>query len=141
MIHMEKQATSGKKFGYILSMIINAAMIYVFENLLAWNIPFLTPAYAGVLWAIRLSLSASIFVNFVYIFFDVNWFHSLMQAVLNCFSWISIYFIYTIFPFEFNMPIMTQAVKIGLFVLLILIPIGTLVELIQFVRKLNRSQR
>jgi hypothetical protein len=137
---MEKQATAGKKFGYIVSMLVNAALIYVFNNLLAWNIPYLLPTFEGCLWAIHLSLSATIFVNFIYIFFDVNWFHSLMQVFLNIFSWTSIYFIYSIFPFDFPASLWAQVVKIALLVLLMVIPIGTLVELIQFFHKLNRSQ-
>ncbi|HAF62377.1 MAG TPA: hypothetical protein DCK95_08625 [Anaerolineaceae bacterium] len=137
---MEKQATPGKKFGYFVAMVINAALIYVFEHLLAWNIPYLLPTFAGCLWAIRLSLSVTIFVNFIYIFYDVDWFHHLMQVIENVFSWISVYFIYSIFPFEFPAEMWNQGVKIALIIILVLIPIGTLVELIQFFRKLNRQQ-
>lgn len=136
---MEKQATTGKKFGYFITMIFNAALIYASEHLLEWNIPFLLPSFEGCLWAIRLSLSVSIFINFVYIFFDTVWFHHLMQVVENVFSWISIYFIYSIFPFEFPAEIWNQGVKIVLIIVLVAIPIGTLVELIQFFRKLNRE--
>ncbi len=89
---MDKQASGGKKFGYVLSMLINAALLYVFNHLSNWNIPYLLPTFQGCLWAIRLSLSATIFVNFIYIFFDETWFHHLMQAILNCFSWLSIIF-------------------------------------------------
>lgn len=137
---MEKQASGGKKFGYVVSMLVNAALIYVFNNLLTWNIPYLLPTFEGCLWAIRLSLSATIFINFIYIFFDENWFHHLMQAILNVFSWISIYFLYTIFPFTFPADLWTQITKIAFLFLLVVIPIGTLVELIQFFRKLNRRE-
>lgn len=137
---MEKQASSGKKFGYGISMLVNAALIYVFNNLLTWKIPYLLPTFEGCLWAIRLSLSATIFVNFIYIFFDENWFHHLMQVLLNIFSWVSIYFLYTIFPFNFTAALWTEIAKISFLFLLVVIPIGTLVELIQFFRKLSRRQ-
>ena len=135
---MDKQASGGKKFGYVLSMLINAALLYVFNHLSNWNIPYLLPTFQGCLWAIRLSLSATIFVNFIYIFFDETWFHHLMQAILNCFSWLSIYLLYSIFPFEFPAALWDQIVKIAFIFLLVVIPIGTLVELIQFLRKVNR---
>jgi len=134
---MENQASAGKKFGYVAAMIVNAALIYVFNNLLNWNISYLLPTFQGCLWAIQLSLSVTIFVNFIYIFYDTAWFHHLMQAVENVFSWISIYFIYTIFPFEFPVQIWLQGIKIALIVVLVLIPISTLVELIQFLRKVS----
>lgn len=137
---MEKQASSGKRFGYIIAMLVNAALIYVFNNILSWNIPFLLPTFEDCLWVIRLSLSATIFVNFIFIFFDVNWFHHLMQVILNVFSWLSTYFLYTIFPFEFPSELWTQIAKIVFIFLLVVIPIGTLVELIQFLRKVNRRQ-
>lgn len=135
---MEKQATAGKKFGYFVTMIVIAALIYAFEHVLEWNIPYLLPSFEGCLWAIRLSLSVTIFINFIYIFFDVDWFHHLMQGIENVFSWISVYFIYSIFPFEFPAGIWNQGVKIALIVILVVIPIGALVELVQFFRKLNR---
>jgi hypothetical protein len=136
---MDKQASGGKKFGYVLSMLINAALLYVFNHLSNWNIPYLLPTFQGCLWAIRLSLSATIFVNFIYIFFDETWFHHLMQAILNCFSWLSIYFLYSIFPFAFPAALWDQIVKIAFIFLLVVIPIGTLVELIQFLRKVNHK--
>lgn len=137
---MENQASTGKKFGYFVTMIVNAALIYVFNNLLKWNIPYLTSAFEGCLWAIQLSLGATIFVNFLYIFYDVGWFHNLMQAIENVFSWISIYIIYTIFPFDLPAPIWEQGLKIAFIVILVAIPIGILVETVQFFKKLNYSK-
>jgi len=139
-IIMENQASAGKKFGYVVSMIINAVLIYVFNNLLNWNIPYLLPTFTGCLWAIQLSLSVTIFINFIYIFYDTGWFHHLMQVIENIFSWISLYFIYTIFPFEFPADIWMQGVKIALIVILVLIPVGTLVELLQFLQKVSQRQ-
>ena len=137
---MEKQSSAGKRFGYFVSMIVNAALIYVFNHLLEWNTPYLLTTFEGCLWAIQLSLSVSIFVNFIYIFYDANWFHHLMQAIENVFSWISIYFIYTIFPFAFPAELWMHIARVALIVLLVLIPIGTLVEIIQFFTKVSHSK-
>ena len=135
---MTKQSSEGKRFGYFVTMVVNAALIYVFNHLLEWNTPYLLPTFQGCLWAIQLSLSVTIFVNFIYIFYDAPWFRHLMQAIENVFSWISTYFIYTIFPFEFPAEIWMQIARVALIVALVLIPVGTLVEIIQFFTKVSR---
>jgi len=137
---MGKHASKGKRFGYFVTMVVNAALIYVFNHLLEWKAPYLLPTFEGCLWAIQLSLSVTIFINFIYIFYDTSWFMHLMKAIENVFSWISIYFIYSIFPFEFPAEIWMQIARVALIVTLVLIPIGAVVELIQFLTKVSRPK-
>ena len=137
---MKYEASTGKKVGYVISMIINGAMLYFFNNLSNYDISFLSPSFEKILWAVNLSLSASIFVNFVFMFFDVAWFHHLMQALLNVFSWLSIYFAYTVFPFNLPSDFWTRSVRYGLIFLMVVIPIAILVEVVQFFIKLAKYQ-
>jgi len=137
---MEKHASEGKRFGYFVTMVVNAALIYVFNHLLEWNAPYLLPTFEGCLWAIQLSLSVTIFINFIYIFYDASWFKHLMKVIENVFSWVSTYFIYTIFPFELPAEIWMQITRVAFFVALVIIPVGTLVELIQFLTKVSRPK-
>ena len=94
--------TGGKRFGYFLSILINFAMIYIANNLLVWNVPFLTNDFIRCLWAINLSFAVTIFTNFIFIFFDRKWFHSLMEAFGTVFSFLSTYVFWQVFPLDIN---------------------------------------
>jgi hypothetical protein len=59
-----------------------------------------------------------------------------VQIVLNVFGFRSVYTIYKIFPFDFEMVLVGQAVRIALLVAMFGIVIGTVVE---FFRLLSRK--
>jgi len=136
----DNMPSSARRFGYFMAIVVNIAMIYVANNILNWKwVPFLTEDFVLCLWAINLSLGASIFINFVFMFFDRKWFRSLMQAFSNVFAFISGYIFWRVFPLDLA-DSLSSAVKLGLVVILGLIALGTLVELTQAVRYYNRGQ-
>ena len=65
--------TSGvaRRSGYVIAIAVNVVMLYVVNNLLAWDIlPFLTDDFGRVLWLIDISLLATIMVNLIYVEYD-----------------------------------------------------------------------
>ena len=98
-----KTAAPGKRFGYFLAAVINVALVYVVNNLLAWDVaPFLTNDFEKVLPIITVSLVATAVANVVYLFYDARWFKSLTQIGLLGISIAATARFYTVFPFDFS---------------------------------------
>lgn len=136
----EKMPSPARRFGYFLTIVVNIGVIFIANNLLNWNwVPFLTEDFALCLWAINLSLGASIFINFMFMFFDRKWFRGLMQSLSNVFAFISGYIFWRVFPLSLSES-MAKAVKLGLVIILGLIALGTLIELTNAVRHYNRER-
>jgi len=131
--------SGGKRFGYFLAILINCAMIYIANNLLVWDVPYLTNDYMRCLWAINLSLAVTIFSNFIFMFFDRKWFHSLMEAVGTVFSFISTYVFWQIFPLDIN-EIWANWVHIGLVILMAILAFSFVVQIIQTIHQYSRSE-
>jgi len=128
-----KVAKRPGKTGYVAAVIVNAIMIYVFNNLLNWGVPFLTSDYSGVLWSINISLAANIIANILFIVYDPGWFHHIAQIVLNVIGLFVVFMIFTIFPFTFADKSWTFWVKIALIIVMAGIGIGTIVEFFRLI--------
>lgn len=105
--------------GYVGALVANGVLLFVFNNLLGWSVPFLTESYRNCLWAIDISLGAVIIANFVFIFFDRDWFKHLLQVFTSAASFMAIYVIHAVFPFEFTRPAWYLALKIFLIVAMV----------------------
>ena len=122
-----------KRFGYFISVVINFIMIYAANNLLSWNVPYLTERFSECLWAVNLSLGVSIFISFVFMVFDRKWFRSFMKSLGNVFSFISVYVFRRVFPLDLS-DSMARTVNLGLVILLILILLSIFIELINSIK-------
>ncbi len=126
------EARGGAMAGYLVSISVNMALMYVANHLLEWGVPFLTPKFEAALWAINLSLGANILGNVILLFYDARPFRHALQAALNVPGFISVMVLYTIFPFALETwPWGAGPVRIMLVVAMAGIGIGTLAELVQ----------
>ena len=132
-----KMPSSARQFGYIVSIMVNIALIYIANNFLNWNIPFLTKDFAQCLWAVNLSLGVTIFINFIFIFFDRKWFKNLMQAFGNVFAFISGFVFWRVFPLNLS-DSLARIVNFALIIALGAIVLSTMIELLATVRNYNR---
>lgn len=133
-----KMPSPGRQFGYLVAIAFNIFFIYVANNLLNWNVPFLTKDYTQCLWAVNLSLGVTIFINFIFIFFDRKWFKHLMQAFGNVFAFISGFIFWRVFPLSLT-DSLAKLVNFALIIALGAIVLSTMIELIGAVRNYNRS--
>jgi hypothetical protein len=131
---------AGKRFGYFLTILINFAMIYVANNLLVWNVPYLTNDFMRCLWAVNLSFAVTIFTNFIFIFFDRKWFHSLMEAFGTIFSFLSTYVFWQIFPLDLT-ETWAYWVDIALVILMVLIAFSFISQIMHAIRQYRRDSR
>lgn len=134
----QKQSSGGKRFGYLVSILVNFFVMYCANNLLNWNVPFLTNRFIECLWAINLSISASIFINCIFLFYDPKWFQSLMQALANVFSFISTYVFWRVFPLDLSES-MARIVNVVILIILGLVLLSILIELGNAVRKYHHQ--
>ena len=131
-----------RRSGYVIAIAVNVVMLYVVNNLLAWNIlPFLTDDFGRVLWLIDVSLLATIMVNFVYVAYDQRWFRSLGQIGLNLISLVVAVRMYQVFPFDFSGSTFdwTQIARMVIIFTILGTAIGAMVEALKLARLGLRS--
>ena len=133
-----KMPSSAIQFGYIVSIMVNIALLYITNNLMNWNVPFLTKDFAQCLWAVNLSLGVTIFINFIFIFFNRKWFKNLMQAFGNVFAFISGFIFWRVFPLNLS-DSLARIVNFALIIALGAIVLSTMIELVSAVRNYNRA--
>ena len=131
---MSKNARTGhRRAGYLASIIVNIILIFVFNNLENWGVPFLTSRYSGVLWALDFSLGATIIVNILNLIFDAAWLRHLGQLILIPIAMFATYMILVIFPFTFADESWAFWVKVALIIAIAGSGIGFIVELVKLI--------
>ncbi|HML05887.1 MAG TPA: hypothetical protein VK426_08955, partial [Methanobacterium sp.] len=109
-----------QKAEYIVAIIFNLIFLYIVNNLLNWNIYFITSALNDVLWIINLSIITAIIGNALLLAYNPEWFRHVIKIIMNILALISTYFVYTVFPFNFY----NSFINWGLSIFLILIMAG-----------------
>jgi hypothetical protein len=104
-----------------------------------WGIPFITPAWSAVVWAVQLSLVASIVVNALLLAYDAKWFRRLCDAGTCATGLIAGYWLYVVFPFDFGSAFGDDIAHLMLLLILFGMAIGLVVSLVQAVVELFRA--
>lgn len=122
----------GTIFGYLVAIGIQFLAIWIIQKLPNW-VNFLNGSYPAVMWLIIIGAAANIIVNFIYIFYDYRPFKSLLQFIINLYSFIVTYSIYIIFPFNFSSynTNWDLIVRIFLIVAMVGIAIASIVEFVK----------
>lgn len=115
-----------RKSEYIVAIIFGLIFLYIVNNLLNWNIYFITSALNQVLWIINLSIIITIVGNILLIAYDPQWLRHVVRIIINIINLISAYFVYIVFPFNF----FNSFINWGLSILLILIMIGIAIAIV-----------
>jgi len=118
-----------KKSEYIFSIIANLILLYIANNLLNWNISFITDAFSQVLWAINLSIVVTIVGNVMFLVYDPAWFRHLSKAVMNTFGFIAAYTLYVVFPLSFSQSYTVFAVKFALIIVMVVLVLTVFFEI------------
>jgi hypothetical protein len=124
---------TSRRLGYVATVFINMALLYLANNLVAWDLPFLTDGFIAVLWVINLSLFAGMIGNLLLLVYDPLSFRRLVRISLNVVSFTAVYAVFTIFPFAFGPGTMDVLVRIALLATMTGIVIATGVEVVRFV--------
>jgi hypothetical protein len=116
---------SVKRSEYIIAIIVNLILLYIVNNILNWNLSFISPTFNQILWALNLAIGVSIVGNILFILYNPTWFRHLIKTVMNFFGLIAVYILYKIFPLITNHYYMFLYYKI----LFILIMVGLVIAI------------
>lgn len=126
----EKEPTTS---GFIGTIIVNIIILYVVNNILSWNLGFITPSFQDVLWIFNISIVSTIIANIIFIAYHPGWFRSIIQIVLNILGFLVCYYLFTIFPFTFSNAAYTLVLQILLLLGMLGLVIASLVEVVRLI--------
>lgn len=110
---------------FVAAIIINLIFLYIFNNLLSWNLSFIAPTFADVLGILNLLIIATIIVNFIFIFYQSPWFRNLLQMIPDVLGINTAYAFLVVFPF-----ILGDLLGLILYIFLVLVIIGSIIGLL-----------
>lgn len=140
---MEATAENGhaaRTSGYVGSIIVNGILLYLAHHLLDWQVGWIQPGWSSVLWAVDMSLGASIAANVLFIAYDAKWFRSLAGSVSCAFAAFATWWVYTVFPFEFGSVEADGVARLVLVVILVATVTGMLATAIVALVELARIE-
>jgi hypothetical protein len=126
---LERNREKEQKSEYISAIIVSLIFLYVVNNLLNWHIYFITNAFNEVLWIINLSIIATIIGNALLLLYSPERFRHVMKIIINIISFIAVYIVYKVFPFNFYNSFYNWGFNILLILAMIGIAIATIVEI------------
>ena len=131
-----------RRLGYLVAIAVSAGIVFVLNNLLAWDIvPFLTDDFDQLLPIINASLAATIVINFIWILYDAAWVRSTGQIILNVTSIAVLTLTLRVFPFDFSPSSFDWASlsKIIIVFLIVALVIATIIEVVKLVSAVLNS--
>ena len=97
------RSVATRRLGYGITMLVNAAMIVVVNNILEWGwFSWLANDFELLIPIINLSLMSSILVNLAYMVYDAEWFKSMCEIGLLVISITVAVRTFQVFPFDFS---------------------------------------
>ena len=128
--HVKRKGRTG---GYIAAIVVNFVILYVFNNLLSWQVPFLTQDWVAPLAFFNVAIVATIGANIVFLAYDSPWFRHLVQAGLSVLGFLAVYMVWAVFPFDFPAEIWNLLGHIVLALIMVGLGIGIVVDVVKVV--------
>lgn len=132
---MDKIGNLEEKREYVIAIIFNLILLFVFNNLLNWQFNFVTSALTNILWIINLSISIAILGNALLLIYHPNLFRHVMKTVINIFAFIAAFILYLTFPFNFNNFYLYWTLNILLVIIMVVLAISIIVEIVYLLRR------
>jgi hypothetical protein len=110
---------------FVAAIIINIIIWYIANNLVNWNLSFISPTFIEVLGILNLLIIATIVINFIFLFYDPGWFWNLFHIPIDILGIMTAYTFLIVFPFILN-----EFLALVLTILIILGIIGGFIGLI-----------
>ena len=129
MFFLERNREREQKSEYFVAIIFNLIFLYIVNNLLNWHIYFVTNAFNEVLWIINLSITVAIIGNVLLLLYSPERLRHSVKIILNIISFIAVYIVWKVFPFNFYNSFYNWGFNILLILAMIGITIATIVEI------------
>jgi hypothetical protein len=101
-------------------------------------VPFVTSAFADVLWAVDLSMTTTILANAVYLAYDAPWFRDLTQLGLSGLAFVVAALLYAVFPFDLGAATWNDLGHLALLLVMVALVLAMIVQAIVFLIGLIR---
>jgi hypothetical protein len=127
----------GRNAGYVVSIVVNVILLVLVNSKPGWqSLPWITEAFADVVWLINLSLAASIVANIAYLLYDPPRFRAICQFVIALIGFFAAARLLILFPFDFSAYDAPWALltRIVLVIAIVGSVIAMIVEVVRFVR-------
>jgi hypothetical protein len=126
---LERNIKREQKSEYFVAIIFNIIFLYIVNNLLNWQVYFITNSFNEVLWIINLSIIITIIGNILLLLYSPERFRHVMKIILNIVAFIAVYFVYIVFPFNFYNSFYNWGFSILMILAMIGIIIASIVEI------------
>lgn len=123
---------------FIVAIIFNIIFLYIVNNLLSWNLGFISPTFQDVIWIFNISICANIVANIIWLAYHPGWFRSIIQIILNILGFLVCYYLFIIFPFIFSQVAYTIALKLLIILGMVGLIIASLVELVRIILRISK---
>jgi hypothetical protein len=131
MSHTASLQNDARYTGYGVAIAVDAIMLYVVHHLVEWGVPFITPAFADVVWAFDLSLGTSIAVNALLMLSDRPWWRHVGDVAREATALIATYVLYQVFPFDLPSALAATLAGLVLPLIMLILVISIVVHTVQ----------
>ena len=121
---------------FIIAIVVNIIFFYIFNNLLNWHLNFITNTFQYVLWIINITLGFTIIVNALYLFYHPKWLRDSLQIIINILGFLVVYFLYTVYPFNFSQIFISYGLKLVLILIMLAIIAATVYQIMQLILRI-----
>jgi hypothetical protein len=98
-----RPSVTARRSGYVLAAAIMMVLWLIVNVWPGWEaLPFLTQRTGDVLWAVNLSLLASLLANLAYVVYDPVWFKALGDLITTALGVVPAVLLWRVFPFDFS---------------------------------------
>lgn len=136
----KRQSLASRRVGYVIAVLINAAMLYAVNRWPGWDaVSFLTADTERVLGFVNASILVSLVANVVYLVRDPRWLKALGDGVVAAVGVASSVRVWQVFPFDVSSG-WELVLRILLGIAIVGGAIAVVVGLVGFVRGLTTSR-
>jgi len=128
-----------KWYQYLFTALMDLILLYIANNLIYWNLSFISASYTDVLWAVNLTIFFTIVGNVSFILYDPPWFKHLTKIIINSTALYTAYIIYMVFPFTLNQEYQVIILKIVIILAMIAAFLSIIFEIIKLLYAFAKS--
>lgn len=139
-----RPTVSGGRFGYVIGVLINAALLYAANVWPGWEaVPFLTEATVLVIGLVNASILVNLAANLVYLMTDPPWLKALGTMLTTAVGILAMVRIWQVFPFDFDGASFDWSLVVRILLGLGIVggAIGIIAAFVSFVRSLGTDSR
>ena len=128
-----------KWYQYLFTALMDLILLYIANNLIYWNLSFISASYTDVLWAVNLTIFFTIVGNVSFILYDPPWFKHLTKIIINSTALYAAYIIYVVFPFTLNQEYQVIILKIVIILAMMAAFLSVIFEIIKLLYAFAKS--